>query len=662
MKILYFATSVLFITTNTWANNDPLTAPSLLYRPKAVGQLTEATAFKSAASTYAAERQIPAYKPDAATSTQGPKRTGTVHTLSEPVYFDKLNWEALTNGGYTIKVKIMANQAKRLRLHLHIRGDYSALEIRLQGNSPSSRIELVTASTYQHGDIWLPITLGDEAILELYAQTRAIRDAISVTLDRVNYLFVSAEDGQFAARGKASYPEYDATCWSDDPAYSVLLDGAASTAMINFVSGQSSYLCTGTLLADLGKTLTPWFATANHCIGSQNEADSMTLEWFYQAPSCGSSRTDQRYKRTAGGAELLWTSPTHDASLLQLNNTPPSGVVYAGWDATPLTIGRNIWGIHHPKGDHTMISSGEVAALNVRALTGSTQHILNEMHYSRGGTESGSSGSGLFSINGATIQWHGTLTGGPAGDYQRSLYSPFSSYYDSIKPYLTSTTPYTPRTETLSSSSGTTFTVNGTLYGDNIDTPDVRLYLGDEICTKIDTNGYSCAIPTIFPYPLPTTENDCGKPAPAIKRVRKSNNFLAAPWIADSYTVAPTTIDLGKRYLCAYSTFSGNNLTITKNGLTFDQKAAKILDCAENVAGTIFPVGTGSTQYDSMLSQATGAASVERSYPATGWASAVLRQSATDINSNFYHYRAPGGGWTNLGDVESINRLYCHAW
>jgi len=662
IKKISCAAVTLFISANVWANSFSQAIPSLYYQPKEIGSLAETTEFKSVSSNFATKRQIPAYKPHIEAPSHGPQKTGIVHALSEPIHFDKLTWETLADGGYSVKAHIQAKLAKHLRLHLQIRGNHSVLEVRIKGNAASSQTEYVAPHIFQSDNIWLPITEGDEAIIELYVRTREARESISVILDQVNYLFAYEENGQFSSLGKTQYPEYDVTCWSSDPAYNMLINSAASIANIHFINNNSSYLCTGTLLADMGGTFTPWFVTANHCISTQIEADSMSLDWFYQAHSCGSNNTDSRYKRQYGGAELLWTSPTHDASFLQLNSTPPSGVVYSGWDARPLNVGQKVWGIHHPKGDHTMVSMGEVAALNVPATVDGHLYILNEAHYSQGGTEQGSSGSGLFSSDGTILQWRGTLTGGPAGDYQRSLYSPFSSYYVHIKPYLSSTSPYTPRTESLSPSWRAFFTVSGTLPGDIIDTSDLRLLMDGTNCTRVDANGYTCTIPTSMPFSLPSTEQDCGQLTPNVARVRKSKSYFAAPWIADSFTVTPSSINLGKSSLCAYSTFNGKNLTIVKNGLTFDQKVARILDCAEKVAGEAFPLGGGTTQYDSMLDTTQGAASVERTYSATGWGSAVLRQSATDVASNFYYYRVPGGNWAKLGNIETVNSQYCHAW
>ena len=675
MKKLYSKAATLFITTNSWANGDLPAVPSMVYQPEESGRLAETEAFKSPAGAIAAERKVPAYQPDTATPASGPKKTGVVHALSEPVQLDKLAWEVLADGGYAVKVKVHADRAKRLRLHLRIPGDYTAIQIRLLGNAPSSRIELVMAHVYRNGDIWLPITEGDEAMLELYAPSLAAREAMaSAVLDRVNYLYAAAEDGQFAALNKAEQTQYDVTCWSSSADYTALLKGAAATAKINYVSSNGgSYLCTGTLLNDRNGTGTPWFATANHCIGDQSTADSMSLEWFYQAPTCGSGSTDSRYGKTYGGGQLLWDSVTYDATFLKLNSSPPGGVTYAGWSANTLSLGQMVWGVHHPKGDHTMASVGNVAALYTQVRTESGLHTLHNMRYSAGGTEGGSSGSGVFTVDGTTIQWRGTLCCGPSDDYKNSSYSPFDAYYSSVRPYLypdTTTTPTpsptptptptpTPSPSPTPSPTTTQFTVTGSLSGASLGTSSLSLGMTGENCT-VSGSTYTCTIPTT------SSATTCGPLTPAVVRKRKSSNSKASPQITDDFAASPasfTPTSGGKiGSTCNGQTFS-QSIAITKKGLSFDEKTAKILDCAERIAGDAFPSGAGYTQYDSVLSgSVAGAASVERTYSTTGWGSAVLRLSANDAASNFYYYRAASGGWASLGDLETINSLYCHAW
>ena len=119
--------------------------------------------------------------------------------------------------------------------------------------------------------------------------------------------------------GLAQEQESDLACWASDSAYPALQSAAAGTALINFIQNDTPYLCTGTLLNDRGNTQTPWFATANHCIPDQATADTMDFEWLFQATVCAGRITDSRHTQTIGGAQLLWTEASREASFLKLS-------------------------------------------------------------------------------------------------------------------------------------------------------------------------------------------------------------------------------------------------------------------------------------------------------------------------------------------------------
>ncbi len=84
-----------------------------------------------------------------------------------------------------------------------------------------------------------------------------------------------------------------------------------------------------------------------------------------------------------------------------------------------------------------MVSKGQVSAL-LQTITDTQgqSHVLDNVVYSDGGTEGGSSGSGIFSIENGHAYWKGSLFGGPSSNYQISDYSHFASYYASLTPWL----------------------------------------------------------------------------------------------------------------------------------------------------------------------------------------------------------------------------------
>lgn len=389
------------------------------------------------------ELELPAVVADLTSTKPGVPKTGTVYPLPIPVTPSLLQWEAV-EGGYAARIRVSTVNAVRLRLHLVFGGTLPALELRIQGDQDATLPAPIGNAAIHGNELWLPATQGSGADLEIFVGGTAAPETLDLRLDAINLILTDASNADtpgFSAQslGYAEYQEIDLACWSDDPRYPALQIAAAATAKVNFIEDGGSYICSGTLLNDKGSTLTPWFATANHCLPNQTVADTASFEWFLQATDCGASSTDSRYSQTFGGAQLLWTEFNREPSFLRLRNPPPAAVYFSGWD-TAIHVGDGVWGVHHPRGDHTMVSKGRVTALQ-ETVTDSGQggtHILDEVQYVYGGTEGGSSGSGLFAVNGGTAYWKGSLFGGPDNDYQNSVYSHFAGYYEQIKPWLTS--------------------------------------------------------------------------------------------------------------------------------------------------------------------------------------------------------------------------------
>ena len=115
-----------------------------------------------------------------------------------------------------------------------------------------------------------------------------------------------------------------------------------SVAMI--LTSGGSRLCTGSLINNARQDLTPYFLTANHCLGG----DSNWIFMFnYESPGC--TNQNGPTNMTVQGSTRLVNSSTSDVALLRLEETPPAEyeVHYAGWDATGFTPSTPV-GIHHP--------------------------------------------------------------------------------------------------------------------------------------------------------------------------------------------------------------------------------------------------------------------------------------------------------------------------
>lgn len=368
-------------------------------------------------------------------------KTGIVLPLPSSATSSLLHWESI-NGGYVARFRVSTNdQIRRVRLHLTFKELVPSISFRVQGNLDSSPIGPVDNTDIHDNAIWLPITHGNSTDLEIFVDEISPPDSLNFEIDAINLILTDLSDSdpsRFAAQrlGLASDKELDLDCYKNEvDVYPALSDAASATALIDFISDGFSFQCTGTLLNDMKGTGIPWFATANHCIPDQTTANTATFTWFFQATTCGESTTDSRAAQTSGGAQLLWTDVTLEASFLRLNNLPAPGTILSGWDSTSLQIGNVVWGVHHPNGDHTMVDVGNITGLRAQMLDEQGfSHTLNTVQYIEGNTELGSSGSGLFSIQeGNVLYWRGTLFG---GNDQISAYSDFSLYYTNLTQWL----------------------------------------------------------------------------------------------------------------------------------------------------------------------------------------------------------------------------------
>ncbi|MFN9727425.1 trypsin-like peptidase domain-containing protein [Acidovorax sp.] len=280
---------------------------------------------------------------------------------------------------------------------------------------------------------WTPDTGEGEATLEVELPPGVPVNALRISVPKLTHIFENlllpteadlAAAGRLGSKaiGDADSCNLDASCYND---------GASernAVARMVFVKGAGAYLCTGTLVNDGNSSGTPYFLSANHCISEQTVASTLQTDWFFRSSTCNSGALQGSSTKKVGGARLLYASADTDMSLFQLNDTPPAGAVFAGWDASSIANGSSMIGLHHPTGDLLKLSVGSVAGQSSCSSISTTQFTCSgttgnfyRVTWSQGTTEGGSSGSAIF-IGGKVI---GTLYGGAAVCSNRSS----SDYY-----------------------------------------------------------------------------------------------------------------------------------------------------------------------------------------------------------------------------------------
>lgn len=173
----------------------------------------------------------------------------------------------------------------------------------------------------------------------------------------------------------------------------------------------SSGFCTGALVNNTNNDGTPYFLTANHCLGGSVSSWAFRFNWRSPNPQCatGSNSTDGPFDQTVSGANLVANNSNSDVALLEITAPLDSNwdLVWAGWDRTSTPANYTV-GIHHPSGDIMKVCRDDDAPTTT-VQSGAQVWFVNE--WETGVTEPGSSGSPLFNQDGRIV---GQLFGGGA--------------------------------------------------------------------------------------------------------------------------------------------------------------------------------------------------------------------------------------------------------
>jgi len=334
--------------------------------------------------------------PEKSSAAQDPRRMRVGSVRPSPKEFAPLAWHAVS-GGYVARFDVASAGARGLRARLDLGASAGAMQLRVRddaGNVESMRIAAGSAQA------WGPWTPGERQAVELFA--RAVPALGTVRLGAIVH-FDKAIDAKAAATCTI-----DTLCTTGEAALdAAIAERKKSVARITFVEGSSSYACTGTLL-NSEKFPEPIFLTANHCIGRAQVASSITSLWFHEATACGSGAVSADRKQVAGGMQIVFADPNTDQSLLLMNAAPPAGAVYSGWNATKLDMGESTVSISHPDGD---VSKWALATVAGMGRFPDWEQSLWLIRFSQGIVQGGSSGSGLFTLAGGSLQLRAVLTG-----------------------------------------------------------------------------------------------------------------------------------------------------------------------------------------------------------------------------------------------------------
>lgn len=377
-----------------------------------------------------------------------PRRLGSVFPSNAAGQF--VQWQELNDHSYVTHIRVTSVGAKGVRAKLQLPTGMTTGELRAAAR-PGDIAESIPLDIAVNGEIWTPYTDGESQIVEIHLPRRveaAVRVADIVHFEEsLNASDGPGVPGVNAAIAGSCNP--DVVCTANDS----LLDAAIaerrrSVARMVFQTINGAFSCTGTLINSDSRQ--NFFLTANHCISTQAEAASLIVRWFYEAATCGAgaSSVSPNVVNQSGGAQLMFTNQFVDSTLLKLNQAPPSGTVFSGWNAAPLAPNTPMVAISHPQSDVMKFALGTISSLQgndgLIRLEGYEQEMYGVL-FNRGVIESGSSGSGLFVLSGGSLQLRGVLSSSTirAGGglscsniNENANYGRFDYFYPQIAPLL----------------------------------------------------------------------------------------------------------------------------------------------------------------------------------------------------------------------------------
>ncbi len=372
-----------------------------------------------------------------------------------------LSWVAVP-GGYAAQMSVTSPDAAALRVSFALAGVPADVQMVFFGSNDPARL----LGPVRVGEVadrtapwWSPVTDGETQTVEFFSPGAANPASLGFRAVAVSHLFAgpSSRFEKLASDiGTAGSCNVDLPCSSlnSDPAF---VNAANAVAQMVFSDSQFEYLCTGTLMNDTDpSTQSPWFYSANHCFENnsppyktpaqmQTLANTLDTLWFFQSSSCNSGTVSSAYRERFGGATYVYNNPASDVLFLRLNDTPPAGAYFAGWDPNTISTGTAVIDVHHPQGDLKKVSQGTVLGFTTPAAppasSGFNQYV--GIQWNSGTTEEGSSGSPILTLGQFSGQSQylvrGGLWGGAASCSNRfgeDVFSRFDLAYPALASYL----------------------------------------------------------------------------------------------------------------------------------------------------------------------------------------------------------------------------------
>jgi len=352
--------------------------------------------------------------------------------------FNDGKWSVLPNGDRLWKMNIKSVDAYFMRVIFDLYSIPEGAELFLYNNDRTDKIGPYTSSeNSESGVLGTWIIQGDNLWLE-YFEPAEVRGLGRLNIEKIThgYIDVYESDKEVGDLNESGACNVDVLCDPNRNSVGTKDWTNARNKLINSVgrllisSSRGTGFCSGSLVNNVTQDGTPYFLTANHCLGTDNNKQpngvgagytnsvAFGFQWFTTTPDCATlipTSGPEQPTRVISGGVVKMNNDGSDTALFLMNQRPPAAwdLFYAGWDNSTTDIPVVQLGMHHPSGDIMKLSRND--GISDRRFTEfndnpTTQVWLIE-DWDYGVTEGGSSGSLLLNENELII---GVLSGGSA--------------------------------------------------------------------------------------------------------------------------------------------------------------------------------------------------------------------------------------------------------
>jgi hypothetical protein len=359
-----------------------------------------------------------------------PRKAARQIGVSRPVDSGQINWSAVQLPGARRIWRAVIESPGALQVRVHISG-FSAGSGRLwvYGGGDEFLGPYSEKGPLDSGEFWSGTVKGPRAVLEYEGAAKPL-----FRLDALSHAWVNVTGPSGA--GPASC-ELDAAC------YSPYLQYIPGTFLYLFVADSGGlYQCSAAMVHTKAHTGEPYWLTANHCISTESEAQSVEAHFADYAPACNYPVPPQGYG-VARYPHFLVGAPESGGDYSLLRFPEDTGTAYFDLATTEPAVGESLTGIHYPRGSFAHIAFGvrdPDQDVNVQGTTApAAEYYQVEMR--QGILEPGSSGSPLLNAKGEIV---GVASAAPSAPTPEAMCSirPFVAVYGRVSQGMSLLAPY----------------------------------------------------------------------------------------------------------------------------------------------------------------------------------------------------------------------------